>query len=214
MKLIVSDFDGTFFDDNYDKNIELINKYNNDFVIATGRNIESLKKDLKINCKYYICNDGGYILDDKKNILYKNYIDSNEVKIVYERLKELNYKDYFLDFIDHFDTKINDNINKVSIKIKDKNAYSDMLYILKDLKNTYGYLSDNWINILSIQSKKENAIEYLLKLEHYDKIYVIGNEINDYEMLKKYNGYLITNEDSDQYNTINSFIEIKDKISL
>ena len=48
MKLIVSDFDGTFFDNNYDKNIELINKYSDDFVIATGRNIKSLKKDLKI----------------------------------------------------------------------------------------------------------------------------------------------------------------------
>ena len=51
-------------------------------------------------------------------------------------------------------------------------------------------------------------------MTNYENIYVIGNEINDYGMLKKYNGYLITNEDSDQYNTINSFIEIKDKINL
>jgi hydroxymethylpyrimidine pyrophosphatase-like HAD family hydrolase len=50
MNLIITDFDGTFFDDNYLKNIEFIKnlKDNYDFVIATGRNFKSLKKDLKI----------------------------------------------------------------------------------------------------------------------------------------------------------------------
>ena len=53
MNLLVSDFDGTFFDDNYEKNIQFIKECKNlDFIIATGRNILSLKNDLKIKCKY------------------------------------------------------------------------------------------------------------------------------------------------------------------
>jgi len=214
MNLIVTDFDGTFYDNNYLENIKFINSINDkfDFVIATGRNFKSLKKDLKIKCKYYICNDGGYILDNNEKVIYKNYINNDSVKVIFNRIKELKYDNYFFDFIDHFDTNISNNINKVSVHIKDNNALNDLKYILKDLTGVYGYLSENWINILSLDSKKENAIDYLLNLNNYSKIYVLGNEINDYEMLKKYNGYLITNDENSDYETIKNFLELNNKI--
>ena len=87
MNLIITDFDGTFYDDNYQKNIDFIKSLKDtyDFVIATGRNFKSLKEDLKIECKYYICNDGGYILDNNENILYKNYIDEEIIKLIFNR---------------------------------------------------------------------------------------------------------------------------------
>ncbi|MBQ9072471.1 MAG: HAD hydrolase family protein [Bacilli bacterium] len=209
MNLIVSDFDGTFFDEYYNKNIELIKKYNIDFVIATGRNIQSLKKDLKIDCKYYICNDGGYILDDNYNLIYRNYINKDTIQKLYSRIIGLGYDDYFFDNLETFSKEIIDNINKLSIKIKDNNAVSDMEYILKDLEDVYAYISTNWINIMNIESKKENAIEYISKLNNYDKIIVVGNEINDYEMLKKYDGYLISKENNKVFKTINNFLEIE-----
>lgn len=214
MNLIISDFDGTFYDNNYEKNIEFIKSIEEDydFVIATGRHFKSLKRDLKINCKYYICNDGGYIVDNKEEVIYKKYLNDNEFKIVYNRIKELKYEDYYIDYIDYFDTKIHNNASKISIKIRDNNAYKDMFYILSGLKETYGYLSENWINILPKKSCKEEAIQKLLSITNYDKIYVIGNEINDYEMIKKYNGYLITNNDNNDFNTINKFLDIKNKL--
>lgn len=214
MNLIISDFDGTFYDDNYLKNIEFIESLddNYDFVIATGRNYKSLKGDLKTKCKYYICNDGGYILDSKENVIYNNYINDDIIKIVYSRMIELEYKNYFFDYIDHFDTKLNTNINKLSIRKKDNNYLKDLNYILDGLNNVYGYLSENWLNILNIDSKKENAIEKILKLNNYKKIYVIGNEINDYEMLKKYNGYLISDKENKEFNVIKSFLDLKNII--
>lgn len=216
MNLIISDFDGTFYDNNYEENIKFIESIKDkcDFVIATGRHFKSLKRDLKTSCKYYICNDGGYIVNDKEEIIYKKYLNDSEFRLVYDRIKELNYEDYYIDYIEYFDTKINDNASKISIKIKDNNAYNDMLYIINGLEETYGYLSENWMNILPKKACKEKAIDKLLKMTNYENIYVIGNEINDYGMLKKYNGYLITNEDSDKYNTVKSFIEIKDKINF
>ena len=212
MNLIVSDFDGTFFDDDYNKNIELIIKYNNDFVIATGRNIESLKKDLKVNCKYYICNDGGYILDNNYDLIYRNHISEYTVAKIYSRMIELGYEDYFFDNLEELSKKIINNINKISVKIKDRNAINDMEYLLKDLADVYAYISTNWINILSIDSKKENAIDFISKLDNYDKIIVVGNDINDYEMLKKYDGYLISKEDNKNFKTIKNFLEIEDII--
>ena len=46
MNLLVSDFDGTFFDDNYLDNIKFVESIRNNtkFVIATGRNFNFLKK--------------------------------------------------------------------------------------------------------------------------------------------------------------------------
>lgn len=215
MNLIITDFDGTFFDDNYLENIDFIenikDKY--DFVIATGRNFKSLKGDLKIKCKYYICNDGGYILDNNEKLIYNNYIDDKIIKIVYDRMKELNYEEYFFDYINYFDTEINKNINKLSVKIRDNNALNDMNYMLKDLDGVYGYLSNNWINILSAESKKENAIEKILELNNYEKIYVIGNEINDYGMLEKYSGYLIYKEKIAGCKTINNFLELEKELN-
>jgi len=214
MNLIVSDFDGTFYDENYLENIKFIENLDDtyDFVIATGRNYKSLKKDLKTKCKYYICNDGGYILDKDENVIYKNYIDNEEIKKIYNKMKELNYNEYFFDYIDKFDKNFNDNINKLSIKIQNDKATKDMEYMLKDINNVYGYISTNWINILGNKSKKENAIDKLLELHKYDNVYVIGNEINDYNMIKKYNGYLISNKKNTSLNTIKNFLELKKKL--
>ena len=211
MKLIVSDFDGTFYDENYLENIDFIKSLKDvDFVIATGRNYESLKRDLKIDCKYYICNDGGYILDNNENVIYKNYMNDNSIKIVYDRMKELNFSKYFFDYVDHFDEDLKPKVNKLSIRKKDNNTYSDMKYMFEGIDDIYGYLSENWINILSIESKKELAIEKIKS--NYDEVIVIGNEINDYEMIKKYNGYLINKELKNDENTINNFLDLKGKI--
>ena len=88
----------------------------------------------------------------------------------------------------------------------------DIKYLLNGLDDIYAYISTNWINILSIDSKKSNGIDYITNLNKYDNIYVIGNDINDYDMLKKYNGYFIGNSNDIDFNTINNFLELKDII--
>lgn len=214
MNLIITDFDGTFFDDNYLENIRFIEsiKDDYDFVIATGRNFKSLKYNLKIECKYYICNDGGYILDSNEKLLYNNFIDNDVVKTIYNRMKKLNYKEYFFDYIDHLDIELKENVNKIAIKIESENAYNDMIYMLNNLEGVYGYLSDTWINIISNESKKELAIDRILQLNNYDKIYVIGNEINDYGMIKKYSGYLISDKKIEGCKTIDNFLELEKEL--
>ena len=213
MNLLVTDFDGTFYDNNYENNINFIKELNNiDFVIATGRNFPSLKEDLKIKCNYYICNDGGYILDKDYNLIYRNYIDKKTVETVYSRILELGYSDYFFDNIGKFSKEIIDNVNKISVRIQNDTPDKDIKYLLNGLKDIYAYISTNWINILSINSKKSNGIDYISQIKKYNNIYVVGNDINDYDMLKKYNGYFIGNSNDIDFNTINNFLELKDII--
>lgn len=213
MNLLVTDFDGTFYDNNYENNINFIKELNNiDFVIATGRNFPSLKEDLKIKCDYYICNDGGYILDKNYNLIYRNYIDKKTVETVYSRILELGYNDYFFDNIDRFSKEIIDNVNKISVRIQNDIPDKDIKYLLNGLKDIYAYISTNWINILSINSKKSNGIDYISQIKKYNNIYVVGNDINDYDMLKKYKGYFIGSSSDIDFNTINNFLELKDII--
>lgn len=213
MNLLVSDFDDTFYDNNYEENIKFVNSLDNfDFVVATGRNYQSLKKDLKVECKYYICNDGGYILDKDENIIYNNYINNESLKKIYERMKKLRYDDYFFDYLTEFGTELKPNINKLSIRIKNNTPEKDLEYLLKDIDDVYGYISNNWINILNVESKKENAVEKIIGFNKYENIFTVGNEINDYGMLKKYNGYLISKQINTNFNTISKFIDIKKKL--
>lgn len=213
MNLLVSDFDGTLFDNNYENNIKFIESLNDtDFVIATGRNYPFLKEDLKLKCNYYICNDGGYILDKDLNLIYRNYINEKTVEIVYSRILELGYNDFFLDSIDESSKEIIDNVNKICIRIQNDPPEENIKYLIEGLKDIYAYVSINWINILSIESKKSNAIDYLTNLNNYNNTYVVGNDINDYDMIQKYNGYFIGNSNDIEFNTINNFLELKDII--
>lgn len=217
MKLIVSDFDGTFFDSNYEENVKFINKIKNDydFVIATGRNIEFLDKDLKMECKYYICNDGGYILNSDRNLIYRNSIDDNIVNQIYKRILDLGYNEFYFDSIDELSNVPISNVNKILIRISNnENDKNNMNNILDGINKVYGYISTNWINIMSTESTKDNSVDYISRLENYDTIYVIGNDINDYKMLKKYNGYLISNKNVKGFNIINCFEDLKDIIKI
>lgn len=215
MNLIVSDFDGTFFDDNYEKNIEFINscRDKNNFVIATGRNFNYLKTDLKIKCDYYICNDGGYILDSKENIIYKNIIEPKTVNEIYSRILKLNYKEYYFDNIISATSRPTDNIDKIFIRLEGLNNIKENIkYLIDGLDDIYAYKSTNWINIMSINSNKDKAIDYLVEHNNFDNVYVIGNDVNDYAMIKRYNGYLITNKSNNDFNCVNSFMDLKNII--
>lgn len=201
MKVIVSDFDLTFFTDNYLENIRSINKFvakGNLFVIATGRNITQLNKNIKgfnVNYEYLICNDGGIIFDKKGNVIYRKDINQDVVEPILNILD--NDKNITVTYIDdsiNYVTNTSSNANAIIGAYVDKELASNTLNkILKEYKNVHGYLSDNWINITDTSVNKANGVEHLknyLNLDH-DIIYTIGDNINDIEMLNKYHGYLI-----------------------
>lgn len=213
MNLIISDFDGTFYDNNYIKNIEFIENLDNfDFIIATGRNIDYLLKDLKIKCKYYICNDGAYIMDENKNVIYKNIINPNTVNTIYSRLKNLGCKEYYFDQVNILNDTPSNEVNKILVKSNKINDNEILNTLLENLDDVYGYISNNWINIIDSSSCKESAIKYILDNNKYENIFVVGNDMNDIGMIKKYNGYFVSNENIDGYNCIDSFIKLENII--
>lgn len=199
MKLLVSDYDGTLKSDlkNLFLNIEAINKFKNSgnkFVIATGRCFKSIKKEIEkynINYDYLICNDGLIVFDKDNNIINSSIINQNDFNFIYSLLKnDSTIKDINLyDF--YSSTNDINNIIEFYVRfknIKDAKFYKEYLNeIKKDIK------CKTYFNTAFIGNKetKADAIEYIQKLEkiNLEDIYTVGNDINDLEMLKKYNGY-------------------------
>ena len=93
MKILMVDFDKTLYTDNYQQNVQMLNKFveaGNKLILATGRNLYNLTPDLDPNLKfsYLVCSDGGIIFDNELNVLYRKDLISEVIKPIYDILKK------------------------------------------------------------------------------------------------------------------------------
>ena len=85
MKCLISDFDGTLYDNNFINNLKSIKEFIDDgniFVVATGRTFKNIKKKIVeagIPYNYLICNNGLTIFDDKNNLIYSQKLNVEDI---------------------------------------------------------------------------------------------------------------------------------------
>lgn len=227
-KIIVSDYDNTLYlnEEDIKHNVDYINKYrnkNNLFVIATGRSFESLYIEIKkynINSDYIILNHGTIILNKNFEIVYKELINKKDLaESLYYLKTTLNIKDHIL-YNELKQTKdSNDNISKIVIKFNSyeeiNNVYNILIDKYKNKFNIYN-INNNKIEIVPKLANKSNAINNIIKKENIERdyVYCIGDSSNDYEMLKEYNGFAMTNHEEilnevtkTFYDSVSDFIE-------
>ena len=200
MKILISDFDYTFYDNNYEKNILATQKFVNDgnmFIIATGRNHHQIMEELenrKVPYFFLICNDGAIIYNRKNEIIFEKNIDLKLGKEIFDKLNKSKYvSETFIDDTISYQVYDFNKINKIIGKPKnDKKAKQLLEDILKN-DSLSGYISENWINITSNEASKGNAVKYILEkynLQNED-IYAVGDNINDISMLDMYKPYIM-----------------------
>lgn len=204
MKVLVSDFDKTLYTEDYLKNIERINKFVDDgnmFIIATGRNIEQLKKDIvdyNINYSYLICNDGGIIVDKFDNVVFQKNISDDIAKSLYEYLKTLsNISSVYIDDGFRFDTEYKTGANAVLARFNERDEALDIIEHINDnFDNVTTYTSLVWINSVNDEASKGNAIKYLTDLLNIkkDNIFTVGDGINDVSMISMFKGYYMESD--------------------
>lgn len=221
MKIIVSDFDNTFYTAEYEKNIQLIKSFiekGNKFIIATGRPIYLLKPDIEdynLDCSYIVCNDGGVIFDSEGKKIFEENIDKEVAKEVYELLsKDDNFEEVFIDTALNFSKDINDTFNAILALPKDKKiAQKQIDELMEKYPSIQGYISHRWLNILNKNSSKGNAIKMLMNMNNwsYDDVITIGDNYNDVSMLENFNSFIIKGdkniEDKAKY-VVNNFKEM------
>lgn len=198
MNLLVSDYDNTFHikDCDMKKNTEMSEEYrkNNLFVIATGRSYESYKgEEEKFNIKtdYLVINHGATILKDDKIIYNKPIADEIKEQLIKDL--EIDTAEYIHCYKEKDEVDITEsNITKVLIDYKDHETAVRMRDMVKNkfagkLKN-FHFTTYNSVEVVSADVDKSIAVDIISKLENPNEIYVIGDNHNDYDMIKKYNG--------------------------
>ncbi len=227
MKIVVSDFDGTLFGQNFEENISAINDFvrrGNMFIIATGRAMNYLAEDISmidIDCEYYICNDGGVIFDRYFNVVYRKDIKQELVRPIYHTLcDDENMIETYIDTSHGYVTDTSKCANGIIARPYDKEkAFLTLDSILRKYPDVNGYISTNWINLTDKEVSKKAAIDYLVETYHYEanEIYTIGDGMNDFQMIEKYQGYTFEDSPMDlkavakgTISSIKEFLEIID----
>ena len=199
MKILISDFDKTFYTENYDNNIKLINEFvnaGNKFVIATGRPLYFLEPSIEgKNINYYnlICSDGTVIFDKNNKILFQEVIKKETIQTLIEKIRNNPHiSDYYLNTA-YANTKdinvIANGFLGVPIDRDESQKFIDKLPEIDE--NIKGYLSHKCINIIDKNASTSSAIKKLIEINNwnYEDIYVAGDYYNDIEMNKDYQSF-------------------------
>lgn len=224
MKILASDFDNTiYYLDNPEqnqKNVEAIQRfvsYGNIFIIITGRNYTDLKKLLvenRIPYSYLVCEDGAKIFNNVDYCIDTTYLEKSEIERIEEILKEENC-DYFLD--DGYNkTEFLDDCVKIVVNCNDEEEKERIVKTVREKIDVHIYASRFHVNIIHKTVNKKTALKTLMNLEQldYNRLHVIGDNDNDYEMLKEFHGGVITKHHQildelkkEEYDSISDYIE-------
>jgi len=210
MKLIVCDFDGTYYTD--EENISLNNQCiknlrykNNIFMLSSGRSFKSLKemtKKYNIEYDYLSCCDGSIIYDNEDRIIKKFILNE---KILNEFLKLKDYcqieRIQFSYPDEYYNNQKNDTLIGCNFVIKNELINSKFLKEFTTLKRkykSYDFLeySHDDVTFFCLKNKGINKsstikiLQDLLNIAYHD-IYVFGDNENDYPMLKNYQSFYV-----------------------
>ena len=225
MKILGSDFDNTIYfledSEKTNKNVESIKNYvskGNIFIIITGRTYSEIKSDLNkidIPYTYLICGDGALIFDSTDYCLSSTKISKELVEQVTLYMQERGYKPYLEDGY-NITTNPDDCIKVTSLYATNKEDGIKLSNEINKKFNLYAYASRNHVNVNNPINNKKEAILRLIEIANLNKndIHVIGDDINDYEMLEYFNGVIINkhnpildNLNLPSYETISDYIE-------
>lgn len=223
MKILASDFDNTiYFPDNESitkNNVESIKKFitkGNIFCIITGRNYTDLKVFLNkynIPYSYLICEDGAKIFNNMDYCIDTTYLDEKMIERIRKILDEIDC-DYYLD--DGYNkTDYLKDVVKIVVNCKNKKEKNKIVSIIKEKVDIHIYASRTHVNIINKIVNKKYALNKLIELENLAaKIFVIGDNDNDYEMLKSFEGGVIKKHHKilddlkkKEYETLGDYIE-------
>lgn len=200
MKFLASDFDNTLYIKDEDKLIENITSLKNFiskgniFCIITGRsytNIKVLLDKYNIPYTYLICEDGAKIFNGVDYCISSTMLSPLEIAKIKEIFKNNNTECLLEDGYN-----ITENPNdcvKVLATYTDRTLANKIVKELQRYTNTYAYVSSEHINVTSRKTNKKIALEELISKENLSKyvVYVIGDDINDLEMLRTFNGAIM-----------------------
>lgn len=206
-KLLVSDYDGTFYlnDEDIEQNKKAVKDFRekgNLFVIATGRSYLDFKNKAnfyQLDYDYVILNHGATILDAKDHILSNVPMDDSIIKNLKNDLQLENAVSHFC--CSKLESRVSfmyDHLTKINIRYQTKEKAIFIYQLInqkyKDFVHSY-YINNQSLEIIANEMDKAKAIYILLEKLQLSKehVYTIGDGYSDIEMIKQFHGYAMIN---------------------
>lgn len=227
MKILASDFDNTIYylpedprskytKDNIDSINDFINQ-GNIFIIITGRNYSDLKvllNKLGLKYSYLVCLDGAKIFNNVDYCIHTKLMEPKEIVKIKNILDNIDCK-YYLD--DGYNTteNINDTV-KVVVETRDEDEKDRIVNEVKKEVDIHVYKSRFHVNLIDKSVNKRDGLKILFNLEEldYNNLSCIGDNDNDYTMLKEFDSVVMKDHHKDldelklkEYKTIKEYIE-------
>ncbi len=243
MKILVSDYDGTFYhtEEQTLRNIEAVKAWKeagNIFVFATGRDVCNMGYEFDrfgVTYDYLVGVNGAYVSDNKGNVLYKETLNNKTASSIVNLIKE-DCKGQLLvqngiDGCYVINETSDPEIQKISekcLKLYKKTAEEALedevvsvgarFYDFETAKKYNDYINENYDDVVSFNNityinvvpkglSKATGIKLiadLLKVDIKD-VYTIGDNLNDFEMIKEFDGACVKN-------AVKEILDITDKV--
>lgn len=207
-KILFTDYDNTLFRNSEEikENIKYINEFiskGNIFCVASGRSYSDILPELKkynIPFHYLVLDNGANIYDKDINLLYSYYMDDNVSKSIYDLI--CNNKYLIIKNIYSVDTKDSNYLNNCTKMNFVFNNINEGYRLKEYVDNNYSGFVNSYLSlksdrisleIISCKTNKGNGVKLVSELNNIDKdnVYVIGDNNNDIEMIKLFNGYSV-----------------------
>lgn len=198
-----SDFDKTlYFRDGVKKeDIQEIKNAQNKgvaFGVCTGRSLNGVLTPIKdlINFDFFIVSTGSLILDKNKNVIFSAPIDKEivlEINALYGDKYKLTfnsgydfyslYNDYEVVIqIDNLDN-LPDKVHGISFLTESSLAAKEIVSYLTSIGKVNAYQNGSYVDVTSSGSSKGSALKFLKEYYNFDKIYAMGDNLNDLPLL-------------------------------
>lgn len=224
MKILATDFDDTIYFENdperNSKNAEALRRFaskGNMICIITGRNYSKLKQFLiqqNIPYNYLICEDGAKLFNNMDYCIDTTMLNRDEIEKIIPILKTYQYDFYLDDGYNH--TNNFDDCVKIVVSCVDDAEKKKIVDTVKAQVDVHIYASRYHVNIIHKSVNKAVALKKLFNLEKLDmnNLYVVGDNDNDYEMLKTFEGAVMKEHHpylndlkKPEYETLSDYIE-------
>lgn len=204
--LLISDYDGTISPLNLKANINAIRKFIDDgniFAISTARSRSSILKKIKkydIPVNYITSNNGSEIMNANGEIISVFEMNRGELTFIHNQLLANNPHVTDVTFVNKNGNVFRDGIipnNAIMIRCTCP-LYYDLRSLIAEIPGYTCYRFGATFEIKpSYIDKSFAANELISYLKNKDIIkeiteYSIGNTMNDYELLKNHNGYVVS----------------------
>jgi hydroxymethylpyrimidine pyrophosphatase-like HAD family hydrolase len=146
---------------------------------------------MSIPYSYLICEDGAKIFNYVDLCIETVMLEQKEIDEIIPVLDDIKC-DYYLD--DGYSKTENKNdCVKIVVNCVDSNEKDAIVKLINDKVDVHIYASRTHVNIIHKTVNKERGIKKLFNLENldYNLLHAIGDNDNDYQMLKTFNGVTV-----------------------